>query len=219
MKKISIFFWSFCFFISVHAQDTISLKNGVIINASILEKSRTSIKYKLSNQPSGDTISCTKLSKVRSIHYKNGEVNLLSSQNPRSIFPLGVSLGIMPSPHDPRFNCNLNYFITPKISSEFVVNMGIGNGNDLFTYYEIGFKYWLASKYSKSGFSPYLGYLIGKIDFMYFWDIPLGISYISKSGFQTGLQCGLGSAFDRDYANIAPYVTLSLGWRFKVKKH
>jgi hypothetical protein len=230
MKQISIFFWFFSFLINVHAQDTISLKNGVIINASILEKSRTRIKYKLSNQPSDDTISCTKLSKVRTIHYRNGEVNLLSSQNPRSIFPFGINGGYNIIE---MFVGSIDYFITPNISTE--INFKYLHGNYIRNIFSFGGKYWFANKYGKNGFSPFVGLFFTTYSerndyeditwnnkpewsIYYLPEVPIGISYISKFGFQTSLQLNNYLFSYSKKLDILPIIELRVGWCFKTGK-
>lgn len=230
MKQISILFFLFFYFISIHAQDTISLKNGVIINASILEKSRTSIKYKQNNQTSEDTIDSTKLSKVRTIHYQNGEVDLLSSQNPRSIFPFGINVGYRFIRGYSFFPVNINYMLTPNISAELSF-CGFFKYPSQYTF-SLGGKYWFANKYGKSGFSPFTGLFYTKMlveNYDYMWEnmpqwssydfikLPIGISYITKFGLQTSLQ--LNSYIGSDVDNfIACGLEISLGWRFKTFK-
>ncbi len=230
MKQISILFFFYFFAINIHAQDTISLKNGEIINASILEKSRTSIKYKLNNQTSEDTIGNTKLSKVRTIHYGNGEVDLLSSQNPRSIFPFGIDVGY----GIPMYLVSIDYFITPNISTE--INFKYMHSYKYRNTFSVGGKYWFANKYGKSGFSPFVGLFFTKWsirndyeDITWFnrpeWsvhylpEVPIGISYITKFGFQTSLQLDNHLYCVLNKLVILPEcIELRIGWRFKTGK-
>lgn len=231
MKQTSIFFLFFLYFLSIHAQDTISLKNGVIINATILEKSRTSIKYQLNNQASGDTIGSTRLSKVNTIHYGNGVVDLLSSENPRSKFPLGVNVGYRFISGYRFFPVSIDYMLTPNISTEL-------NFCGYFKYpsqytFSLGGKYWFANKYGKSSFSPFTGLFYTKMlveNYDYMWEnmpqwssydvieLPIGISYITKFGLQTSLQLDsyIGSNVD-DF--IAFGLEFRVGWRFKSGKN
>jgi hypothetical protein len=100
MKQISILFLVFLYFFSIHAQDTISFKNGAIINASILEKSSTSVKYKLNNQTSEDTIGCTKLSKAKTIHCQNGGLffnKTYSQEFSKNSLSYGLGFGVSAS--------------------------------------------------------------------------------------------------------------------------
>jgi hypothetical protein len=230
MKHISILFLFFFYFISIYAQDTISLKNGVILNASILEKSRTNIKYRLNNHTSDDTINITKLSKVKSIHYQNGEVDLLSSENPRSIFPFGVNVGYMFIRGYSFFPVSLDYMLTPNISAELSF-CGFFKYPSQYTL-SLGGKYWFAKKYGKSGFSPFTGLFYTKMlveNYDYMWEnmpqwssydvieLPIGISYITKFGLQTSLQ--LNSYIGPDVDNFIAYgLEFRVGWRFKTSK-
>jgi hypothetical protein len=247
MKQISIFFLFFLYSFSIHAQDTIKLKNGVIINASILEKSKASIKYKLNNQTSEDTIGSTKLSKVSTIHYQNGKVDLLSSQNPRSLFPLGINYGFLVTggntlalyyyPIDllnlfKTFFVSVDYLATPKISAEASVLVSTSGHTNLFS---LGGKYWFANKYSKSGFSPYVGLFVTRMkmrndyeditfynepewSIYYLPEVPVGISYISKHGFQASVQLDNYMIFAFDRLSIPDLIELRIGWRFKTGK-
>ncbi|MFZ4582636.1 MAG: hypothetical protein ACOYM7_08290, partial [Paludibacter sp.] len=86
--------------LQIYAQDSLFLNNGQILKVSVIEKTRSSINYKIDSSNNSDSTCKIKISKLKKVHYQNGEIDELSSQNPRSIFPLGVSLGIMPSPHD-----------------------------------------------------------------------------------------------------------------------
>jgi hypothetical protein len=235
MKQISILFFFSFFAFYIHAQDTISLKNGVIVNGSILEKNRSSIKYKSNDQTSEDTIGCTKLSKVSTIHYGTGKVDLLSSQNPRSIFPLGVNSGFLVGADMAMFLGSIDYLIIPNISAEISLKWVP------FTYYNryfysIGGKYWFANKYSENGLSPFVGLfftqLMSRNDedrilglhepvwlFRNLPEIPIGISYINKSGFQTSLQlnCLLGF-WNSDLSELTSFIEFRVGWRFKTSK-
>jgi|GEM_PF-864392 len=227
MKEISICFLFFFNFISINAQDTISLKKGVIINASILEKSRTNIKYKLNNKTSGDTIDSTKLSKIRTIHYENGKIDLLSSENPRAIFPFGLNVGYRFIGGYRFFPGSIDYMLTPNISAELSF-WGFFKYPSQYTF-SLGGKYWFANKYGKSGFSPFTGLFYTKMfveNYEYMeenmpqWyslnviELPIGISYITKFGLQTSLQ--IDSYIGSDVDNfIACGLEFRVGWRFK----
>jgi hypothetical protein len=225
MKQISISIFFILYFISIHAQDTINLKNKMVIHAYITEKSDTKIKYK-TDSIHADTTYSTNLSKVKTIHYGNGEVDLLSSQNPRSIFPLGVNVGAeLLLFRLLLFNGSIDYLFTPKISAEINYRSMLTESYPAFSFISIGGKYWFANKYSKNGFSPYVGLFFTQwkskndeervLDFHEpLWlyinipEIPIGISYINKSGFQTSFQMSLPLLC----------AEFRVGWRFKTSK-
>jgi hypothetical protein len=220
MKQISILFLYFLCSVNINAQDTITLKNRKVINAYIIEKSKTEIKYKL-DTISAYTIFITKLTQIKTIQYNNGEVDLLSSQNPRSVFPLGVNVGFTGIS---MFSGSVDYFITPNISTEayikYIPSSNIGN------VFSFGGKYWFANRYSKSGFSPYAGLFLLRIterndyeditwynkpewSIYYLPEVPVGISYITRFGLQTSLQLSFPFIFPE----------LKIGWRFKTGKN
>ncbi len=243
MKQISIFFLFFLYFFSIHAQDTINLKNKKVIHAYITEKSDTKIKYK-TDSIHADTTYSTKLSKVKTIHYQNGEVDLLSSQNPRSLFPLGINVGgdfffINTSLFTyPIFNGSIDYLFTPNISAEANYRSMLTDFYPAFSLFSIGGKYWFANKYSKNGFSPFVGLFFTQwrskndeervLDFhepvwlnKYLPEVPIGISYINKSGFQSSLQlnCFLGYNNKNDeLQKVTGFIEFRVGWRFKTSK-
>lgn len=217
MKKtfILLLIFSFCF--SINAQDTITLKKGKVINAFIIEKSDTKIKYRTDSVNNEDSTFSIKLSRINTINYVNGEVDLLCSQNPRSKFPLGVSIGINIF-NNFSFIASIDYLITPNLNAEIKYSF-----STLIPYFfptlSFGGKYWFAKKYSNSGFSPYLGLFLTRFrqendEFMwnneppwkivYLPEIPIGINYISKFGLQTSFQMSL------------PYLSpeFKIGWRF-----
>jgi hypothetical protein len=244
MKQISIFILLFVYFISIHAQDTINLKNKKVIHANITEKSDTKIKYK-TDSIHADTTYSAKLSGINSIYYQNGEVDHLSSQNPRSIFPLGINYGvIVAAGNGVEFNYYINelaglfkvftgsidYLVTPKISAEASILVFPNGSTYLFS---LGGKYWLANKCSKSGFSPFLGLFYSRWSMQNYdyieenspqWSsfsliqVPIGISYITKFGLQTSLQLDSYSMFDSNSLGILNFIELRIGWRFKTTK-
>ncbi len=214
MKKLSIGLLLFICLISVNAQDIITLKNGETLSVFIIEKNDSQIKYKMANSVSY-AVFTTKLRNVKSIQYEYGGIDLLSSLNPRSTKPLGISAGISfiaSESEGGMFTGGLDYFFTPNLSAE--INMGTDGDSDM--YYSFGGKYWFASNYSKSSFSPFTGLLYGGQYGVNFWEVPIGISYISKIGLQ--------SSFHFSYLNYIDAIVfgttnrlnaeLRVGWRF-----
>jgi hypothetical protein len=247
MKQISIFFLFFLYFFSIHAQDAIKLKNTKVLHAYITEKSDTKIKYK-TDSIHADTTYSAKLSEINSIHYGNGEVDLLSSQNPRSIFPLGINYGFLVAGGNTMafyyypieltnlfkaFFVSVDYLVTPKISAEVSVLISTYGYTNLFS---LGGKYWFANKYGKSGFSPFVGLFVTQLrmrndyeDITYYnkqeWSIyylpefPVGISYISKHGFQASVQLDNYMIFaSKNRLSSPDLIELRIGWRFKTGK-
>lgn len=202
--------------ITLNAQDKITLKNGKEVSVYILDKNDTEIKYKQNDSISQTTFT-TKLNNLKTINYANGEVDLLSSRNPRSIFPLGINGGVslVASEYEGggMFTGGIDYLFTPNISAG--INLGSGGESDF--YYSFGGKYWIANKYSKSGFSPFAGLLYGGIYGLNFWEIPVGISYITKLGFQSSFHLSYIQLINGtlNYETNRLNAELRIGWRFK----
>ena len=147
----------------------------------------------------------------------------LSSQNPRNIFPLGINGGFMFVNNFGMFSGSIDYLITPNISAEINYRSFVLSP---YFMYSFGGKYWFVNNYSKSGFSPFLGLLYCNkwmMDdakwFSYnYVEVPIGISYITKFGFQTSLQLNsfLTYKYDRFYAS--EFIEFRIGWRFKTGK-
>jgi hypothetical protein len=233
MKKTSILFLIFLGYFNMNAQDTISLKSGEIINATITERSNCKIKYQHVQNEKADTTLSLRLSKVKTIHFGNGSTERLSKQNPRSIFPLGVNGGADFFLFRLLFNASIDYLITPNISAEINYRSMLTDSYPAFSLFSIGGKYWFANKYSKSGFSPFVGLFFtqwksknDEDDILWHnepvWKInyspvvPIGITYISKSGFQTSFQLDNFFSFNAGNFYVAPLIAeVRVGWRFE----
>jgi hypothetical protein len=235
MKQIliilSIFFYTF----NINAQDTILLKNGEIITASIIEKTNCKIEYQPTQITNRDTIIDLKLSKNKNIDYCSKSRDILIQQNPRSLFPLGMNVGMESLLFRLYlFNGSIDYLITPNISIEI-------NYSTMFDYpylslYSVGGKYWFANKYSKSGFSTFTGLFytqsrikndeddiallhepVWSVD--NYLEVPIGINYITKFGFHASLQMDFLLSYDSNKFNIGGgLIDFRLGWRFKTSK-
>jgi len=227
MKQISILFLYFLCSICIYAQDTILLKNGQIINATIIERNKSKIKYQHVQNAKTDTTLSLRLSKIRTIHYGNGKVDLLSSQNPRSIFPLGVNFGFT----IPFLTGSIDYLITPNLSAEIELKNLLSTSYHLYSF-SVGGKYWFANKYGKSGFSPFAGLFYSRVwvqndyeDITWFnkpeWsasnylEMPIGISYITKFGLQTSIQLNNSYNIEYDKLSLINSIEFRVGWRFK----
>ena len=234
MKIISILFlYFFCTF-NIIAQDTITLKNGEIINATIIERSNCKIKYQFVQNANVDTTLSLRLSKIKTIHYGSGNTDRLSKQNPRSIYPMGVNVGADYFFGLIFFDGSIDYLFSPNISAEI-------NYRTMFAYpylslYSVGGKYWFANKYSKSCFSTFTGlfYTQSRIknnedDIVLlhepvwsvdnFLEVPIGINYITKFGFQASLQMDYLLSYESNKFNIGGgLIEFRVGWRFKTGK-
>jgi hypothetical protein len=225
MKQLSILFFVFLCSLNTQAHDTIFHRNGEVINATIIERSNCKIKYQPTQNTDIDTTLSFRSSKIKSIQYGRESIDRLSSQNPRHEFPLGVNVGADFFLFRPLFNGGVDYLFTPNLSAEINYRSMLTNNYPAFSLFSIGGKYWFANKYSKSGFSPFVGLFFTQwrqkndedtiiLENKPEWsvinltEVPLGISYITKSGFQTSFQISL------------PLLCLEfrVGWRFKTAK-
>ncbi len=217
MRKTLTIIVAFLYSLCGSAQDTITLKNGNVIRAHILVKSDNYIKYKPDSIKYSHTTFVTGLTNVRTIRYCNGEVDLLSSQNPRSIFQLGVHAAENLYYNRQFLTVGIDYLFNPKISAELNIGGFTGYLQNNFRY-SFGGKLWFAGTYSKSGFSPFTGLLYGKNASDRFFEMPVGISYIAKFGLQTSLQLNLLKNINREKYLSDINLELRLGWRFKTYK-
>ncbi len=208
MKTFAIIFLIFLCLLNAQAQDTITLKNGRVIYADIIEKSNTKITYKYDS--------------IRDNHYNYNKIDSLTFQNPRRMFPLGISgaTSLMDYDRALLLGISVDYLLTPNISIELnageVIDMpslagGISNVS-------LGAKYWFTNKNDDHYLSPFVGLFAGTLVdsflpyYSFFAEVPLGISYMTHSGFQAALQLNFRS--DLNFM----LVELKVGWRFKVKK-
>lgn len=230
MKKKSILFLVFLCSFSIQAQDIITMKNSEKINATIIERNNCRIKYQPVQNANSDTTLSMRLSKIKTIQYGNGSTDRLSSQNPRSIYPLGISGSYSSMFSWGWSSCllfgSIDYLFTPNISAE----ISYGTWFDLIpqnivivgtidrSFYSVGGKYWFANKYSNSGFSSFVSLQYDVNHFTNYWTISPGISYISKFGLQTSLELKLYNCTNDEDKSKFLVFEYKLGWRFRTGK-
>ncbi len=221
MERFAIIYLFFFCLLNAQAQNIIILKNGETKDVNNIETNDIEMNAKPDDDDRDRTYTL-KLSDVKTIHYKTGDVDLLSSRNPRSIFPLGISAVSGIRREDAiMFGGCIDYFLTPNISIE--LNIGrdldlVHDGDVPFLYFLLGGKYWFASKKSKNGFSPFTGLSCGYTSrySISILEIPVGVSYITKFGLQTSLQ--LSYAYYPRFKEVLPGIEFKLGWRLKARK-
>ncbi|MGI5974401.1 MAG: hypothetical protein ACOX7E_01450 [Paludibacter sp.] len=220
MKKTPILIFAFLCFLPINAQDTITLKNGDTIIANIIERSNTAVKYTSNDMYGKDTTSLLKLNMIHAIQYDKKTLNTLCSQNPRKNYPFGINAGIGTRMEDAiiLYTVSADYLISPNISAE----VNYGKGMDIvykkfvLNYYTIGGKYWTSNKYSKSGFSGFIGLFYGGGYGSNIFEIPVGVNYIFKAGLQTSFQ--LCYTYHPQLRHGVPNLEFRIGWRFKLPK-
>jgi hypothetical protein len=133
--------------------------------------------------------------------------------NPRSSKRAGVDAGIryiFSVDRSLMFSTNLNYYITHQIGLEINLAMDQKDGR----HFSTGGRFHLNSRNSVTRFTPFIGTLIGVEYGEGFIQVPLGLNYLTKAGFETSL-C-INELF---YINSwrTTFLELRLGWRFNCK--
>lgn len=218
MKKILTFLLLIFVSKAVFCQDILNTKDKKQIKVQIIEQTPTIVRYKMLDYENGPILSM-KASQISSIEYKNGLIDKLGNQNPRRNKPLGISTGIFVDvpDRDGRFSATLDYFVIPQIDIEITFGTDLYRDLSRFT---VGPRFHLTSDNSENRFSPFTGFLFGSSYEEDFFQIPVGVSFITKAGFSTSLS--LNGTINRKthiYEYIRPQrmtFEFRIGWRFKV---
>ena len=137
-------------------------------------------------------------------------INTSHQLNPREDRPFGISLGaayFITVESGIAFFC-ADYFVIPQLS--LVANVGVTDFEA--PYFAVGGKGHLNSSASTSKFTPFLGVLFGSEWDEFMVQIPLGLDFISKKGFNVSLSLNQIFYFDSWQET---FIDLKLGWRFK----
>ena len=208
MKKLLIIIvLSLSNFGILFAQDKITTSNNEVLSVRITEKTDHAIKYILADSEQY-TIFKTRLSKLKKIEYANGMIDNLGYQNLHMQKRFGIEVGISKFIEDGGFfSFGLDYFINPNL------NLALNIGKDgTETYTSTGFRYFTANRNNLSGFSPYLGLLYGVNGNFTYLEVPVGLHYMTKSGFQTSIQISAMEYLKSSYEIVRG--EFRLGWRF-----
>lgn len=176
----------------VWAQDVIVTVDNKRINAKVIEQNSQFIKYKMVD-PNDQSIMQIKSKNVQFIEFGTGYIQHLFNQNRRATRPLGVSTGLsLPLGNGPAIAfASVDYFIVPQFSLE----TNVGRTFDR-SYYAIGAKYHLNSRYSDNKFAPFVGLLLDTEYQKSMVLIPIGFSYISDNGFYASFSFNQFMFFD-----------------------
>lgn len=206
MKKIMLFLL-LIYTISVFSQDKITTLENQILNVTIIEKTDKQIKYTLSDSQV-NTIFTTRLSKLRKIEYASGEVDLLGYNSIFMQRRIGINGGVSLNLNDGgMFTGSVDYFLFPKINLE--LNIGFGGET---SYYSFGPRYFLKKKNSPTHFSPFVGLLYGNEGGYSFVELPVGLSYMSRCGFQSSVQLSGVNYLHYNYQGLL--AEMRVGWRW-----
>ena len=190
--------------ISASSQDRITTTDQQVLEVYIVEKNDKTIKYHLANDLQ-QTLFETKLSNLRRIEYASGMVDQLGYENIRMQERTGITTGITLFANDGgMFTFGADYFLSPALS--LTANVGSDN------YYAFGAKLYHARKAKPTNFAPFIGLQYGKHHMTSFWEVPVGIQYVTNSGLQFSLQVSLLEYPNINYQNA--HAGFSVGWRF-----
>jgi hypothetical protein len=209
MNKINALLLLLFFFNCITAQDIINTYNGKQLNVKILEQDLKVVKYKMPDYSEGPVLSM-KTSKISSIEYMNGFIDLMDNQNPRKSKPFAISIGGAKwiSSSGLMFTSTMDYFITPQIDME----INIGADSDQLFYLSAGSRIHVNSNYSENRITPFTGALFGYEYYKEFIQIPLGVNYIFKTGINVSLSIN-ELIFSNEYQTT---IEFRGGWRFKL---
>jgi len=196
--------------LTITAQDIVNTKDNQKLNVKIIEKTRREIKYKMTDYEDGPVLTMSN-SHISRIEYRNGVVDLMGNQNPRKNKPFGINAGtaIWLSEEGGMFSSTLDYFIVPQVDLEINIGTDLDDGY----YFSAGSRFHLNSALSDNRFTPFTGLLVGTQFGEGFIQIPVGLNYLSKPGFNASLSLNQMFFFDSWKATL---VELRVGWRFKL---
>jgi len=179
------------FFMQMNAQsqDLIFIKNDTI-NAQIIEIGLEKMIYQEKDMP----VKTIRKRDVLRIEYKNGIVEDFGSTNPRKIRPYNIGIVLSKYIFENEMimaEAEFNYFIKPYFT--FSYNAGIDDNLNMF--FSVGPRYYINRTCSSNRLTPYIGFQIGRgsnlesLDqSLLLLECPIGLEYISKSGFNFGIK-------------------------------
>jgi hypothetical protein len=177
----------------IWAQDVIVTFDNQRINAELIEQNKRFIKYKKLDSES-QPIAWIKSKDVHFIEFETGDIQYLYTQNRRAVRPLGVSTGLslpLGSGSGVAF-ASVDYYFLPQLSLE----ANVGRTFDGSSYYALGAKYHLNSKYRDNKFAPFVGLLFDTEYFKGMLLVPFGFTYISDNGFYASFAFNQSMFFD-----------------------
>jgi hypothetical protein len=215
MKKIFLLLISLSLCKIGFSQDRIFIKNNKQITVQIVEQTDKIVKYKMLDYGDSPVLSI-KNRLISKIEYQNGIIDEMGNQNPRKNKPLGINTGLQLG-EDGNFTATLDYFITPQIDLE--INYGTDFYRD-FPYFSTGTRIHINSDLSTRKVIPFLGLLWGSIYQNSFLQIPIGLNFTTKLGFNASASLNslinLKTNFDGYYVRPQTVIgEIRIGWRFK----
>ena len=201
----------------INCQDIIKTVDKKDLNVRIIEMTDKYVKYKMPDNENGPVFSM-KIRSVSTIDFKDNKIEPFINQNPRVLKRFGVNAGFIPGLSDNNLTLTLDYFVLPQIDVE--VTFGSDFYRDL-SYFSCGSRFHANSDLSNKRFTPFTGLIFGSSYEEQFFQIPVGLSFITKTGFSTSININ-GTIHQKNLRYlyyIRPQRTIvefRLGWRFKV---
>lgn len=194
---------------NIYAQDKIILKDGNVINAYVVEKSDLIVKYKLLNTTDSPVI-VLRTNKIEKIIFRNGEVMDVTPDLIRMNRRFGVDAGLMMGldSESAFYIIQTDYFITPGFNLEIAGMVDVEQDGGGLTF---GFKYYF-NPYTPGKLKGYAGLNCGTLDNDFQIQVPFGVNYVTKNGFD--LKLGLSGLYLPGYGYYGLHAVLLLGWRF-----
>jgi len=197
-------------FANSFAQDKIILKSGEEKEGWVAVQSDKVIKYRLTKAVNSPVI-ILKTSKVEKVIYRNGEKVSLKPAGIRMEKRLAINAGViteLANESDGFYKLQADYFVTSGFTI-VLSNFFQPEGDSGFA---LGAMHYF-TPHRPTLFKPYAGLLGGVRDDNFMLQIPVGINFTTKLGFDAKL--GLSGVYTADSHD--PYVIhaeLLIGWRF-----
>ncbi len=210
MRKVFIMVIICFLFQNSFGQDKIQTKDKQELNVKIVEQTDKLVRYKMIDFENSPIIAI-KINRIEKIEYQNGFVDLVGNQNPRHNRPFGINAGIFLflTHEGGMFSFSLDYFVIPQISFEVNIGTELEDGS----YFTVGGKFHLNSDYSDNRFTPFTGILVGSALGDGIVQIPIGVNFLARNGFNIALSINELFYFN---SGVETFVELKIGWKFKL---
>ena len=210
MKKLIFLHLLWLFFLPLNsfAQDKIILKSGEEKEAWVFEQSDKTVKYRLMNTVASPII-ILKTNKIEKIIYRNGTETIFIPPGIRMQKRFAINGGLMIGlgKEVAFYKLQADYFVKPELNIELNTFAEVEGGGGL----SVGAKYYFNPHRPKK-LKGYAGLLIGSIWDDFIIQIPVGLNFTTKAGFD--LKFGLNSIYTPSYSDYTIFPELLLGWRF-----
>jgi hypothetical protein len=203
-----IFLFSLLFVNIAAAQDKIIMNNGEVIHALVIEKSDKEIKFRIYDLEDSPMITM-KTQKVEKIIFRNGqEMNITPDViRMKKRFGVGAGFNFGLAEEIVFLKLEADYFITPGLKLVFNGIIEVEDGGGL----ALGVNYFFNPR-SPRKLKGYTGILAGMMWDDFFIQTPVGINYVSKTGFD--VKAGINGLSFPSHSFYTICAEFTIGWRF-----